>query len=249
MKRILSEEHRAKLIASNRRRTQKPRSVEYRTKMSEALCGRVLSEMHRAKIGEASHRRVWSAESRAKVSSSARRRVHSFETRTKISGANCGRAHSLEARAKISAANRSRSPETRAKLSVAASQRGPVSLETRTKMSVSALRRMTDHTHFHKRTKPEMVMASILRQQGIEFEEQFPIERYVVDFYIPGHRTVIEVDGEYWHSFPGQQEKDARRNERLRSLGYAVLRIPASIVLSGRIPDIQTQAQQAQEVV
>lgn len=46
---------------------------------------------------------------------------------------------------------------------------------------------------------------------------------YIVDFYCPAAKLVIEIDGEY-HNTPEQQEKDQQRDQRLTALGLKVLR-------------------------
>ena len=49
------------------------------------------------------------------------------------------------------------------------------------------------------------------------------IESYIVDFLIPTTKTVIEIDGSQHYEADGE-EKDKLRDERLRDLGYTVLR-------------------------
>jgi very-short-patch-repair endonuclease len=44
-----------------------------------------------------------------------------------------------------------------------------------------------------------------------------------VDLMI-GNRLVIELDGDEWHSTPGQREKDRRRDSALTARGYLVMR-------------------------
>ena len=48
-------------------------------------------------------------------------------------------------------------------------------------------------------TGPELKMARILEETGIEYEWQHPFGRYVVDFWLPRSKEVVEVDGVYWH--------------------------------------------------
>ncbi len=57
---------------------------------------------------------------------------------------------------------------------------------------------------------------------GHQFNRQFPIDNFIVDFISRKLRLVIEVDG-YSHQF--KIEKDKLRDERLNQLGYRVLRI------------------------
>lgn len=60
---------------------------------------------------------------------------------------------------------------------------------------------------------------------GIRFRQQVVLlERYIVDFYAPSLRLVVEVDGGY-HRL--RKSSDARRDRELRRAGYTVLRLPA----------------------
>jgi very-short-patch-repair endonuclease len=54
-------------------------------------------------------------------------------------------------------------------------------------------------------------------------------ERFIVDFYAPRARLVVEVDGG-WHARRGAA--DASRDAKLRCLGYRVLRISAELVMA-----------------
>jgi len=69
-----------------------------------------------------------------------------------------------------------------------------------------------------------------LRQLPCRVLRQHPIGRYIVDFYVPQHRLVIEVDGDT-HSEAAQQRYDAERTRRLEALGLRVLRFTNAEVL------------------
>jgi very-short-patch-repair endonuclease len=56
---------------------------------------------------------------------------------------------------------------------------------------------------------------------GLRFRRQHVFERFIVDFYCPAARLVIEVDGDIHDQ---QQAYDALRTEFLESLGLRVLR-------------------------
>ena len=54
---------------------------------------------------------------------------------------------------------------------------------------------------------------------------------YIVDFYAPTARLVVEVDG--WHHFDtGQASYDKQRSEYLEGLGFKVLRFDDRQVLT-----------------
>ena len=64
---------------------------------------------------------------------------------------------------------------------------------------------------------------------GVSFRRQVPIgSRYIADFVAPAARLVVEVDGA---QHARRRRADARRDERLRQLGYRVLRLDAQLVL------------------
>ena len=53
--------------------------------------------------------------------------------------------------------------------------------------------------------------------------------RFIADFYAPGQRLVIEVDGAYHGECA---RADARRDAALQRAGYGVVRIEASLIAS-----------------
>jgi very-short-patch-repair endonuclease len=62
----------------------------------------------------------------------------------------------------------------------------------------------------------------------VSFRRQVPLgNRFIVDFLAPRARLVVEVDGGY-HA--RRCAADARRDAKLRRLGYRVLRLPAALV-------------------
>lgn len=62
--------------------------------------------------------------------------------------------------------------------------------------------------------------------EGFKFRRQHPIGDYIVDFYCPAARLVIELDG-YSHSFEKQVDYDEARDLWLKSQGCKVLRFSA----------------------
>jgi hypothetical protein len=51
------------------------------------------------------------------------------------------------------------------------------------------------------------------------------VEGEPVDFYWPGHRVVVEIDGDKYHSLPRDRLNNTRRDRKLTLAGYIVLRI------------------------
>jgi very-short-patch-repair endonuclease len=57
------------------------------------------------------------------------------------------------------------------------------------------------------------------------FRRQQPVAGFVVDFYCPSQRLVLELDGDV-HDEPDRRERDRLRTEALRQLSIRVLRVP-----------------------
>lgn len=82
-------------------------------------------------------------------------------------------------------------------------------------------------------TDSERVLWTRLRGKqlmGIQFYRQKPIGTYIVDFFAPKVKLVIEVDGsQHMHSYSLQ--KDKKRDEYLISLGLKILRFYSNEVI------------------
>lgn len=65
------------------------------------------------------------------------------------------------------------------------------------------------------------------KQLGIKFRRQAVILGYIVDFYCPEWRFVVEVDGD---SHRGREAQDAYRDRALARRGFRTLRLPAALV-------------------
>jgi very-short-patch-repair endonuclease len=82
-------------------------------------------------------------------------------------------------------------------------------------------------------TRPELDLWFRLKrvEGGPRFRRQHPLGPYVLDFYCPAARLVVEVDG-IGHCHGDQPERDARRDAWLAAQGLEVMRITASDVLA-----------------
>lgn len=81
-------------------------------------------------------------------------------------------------------------------------------------------------------TSAECILWKALQKRklaGRKFRRQQSIENYIVDFYCPREKLVIELDGAY-HSQKKTLEYDQRRTEKLEALGYKVLRFKNKFV-------------------
>ena len=61
------------------------------------------------------------------------------------------------------------------------------------------------------------------RLGGHKFRRQYPVGRFILDFYCPASRLAIELDGG-GHAEPEQIEGDALRTKTLEGYGIRVLR-------------------------
>jgi len=80
---------------------------------------------------------------------------------------------------------------------------------------------------------PEVVLWQALRKRQlvrVRFRRQHPIGPYILDFYSPGARLAIEVDGS-GHDVTSQVQHDERRDAWLSQRGIDVLRVAAADVL------------------
>lgn len=102
------------------------------------------------------------------------------------------------------------------------------SLATRAKMSESAERKFRENPALHPSiivsqrgyiTDHERAMKQWLDLHNLEYEQQKPIGRYIVDFYVPSSNTIYEADGAFWHQ---NQDKDITRDKSIKSIMPAV---------------------------
>ena len=59
--------------------------------------------------------------------------------------------------------------------------------------------------------------------EGLKFRRQHPFGPYILDFYCPSAKLVIEVDGSQ-HYEPGASQRDEARTKYLESRGLRVIR-------------------------
>lgn len=72
-------------------------------------------------------------------------------------------------------------------------------------------------------TPTEKKLWAFLRQFPLKMCRQRPIDQFIVDFYCPKLKLVIEVDGEV-HLTPEAMAYDARRTKVLEGYGLTVIR-------------------------
>ncbi|WP_030008200.1 endonuclease domain-containing protein [Picosynechococcus sp. NKBG042902] len=64
---------------------------------------------------------------------------------------------------------------------------------------------------------------------GFKFRCQHPVEQFILDFYCPSCKLVVEIDGEIHRD---RQEYDQARTEKLEILGYRVIRFSNDEVMN-----------------
>tara|TARA_Y100000310_G_scaffold335198_1_gene416657 strand:- start:2294 stop:2590 length:297 start_codon:yes stop_codon:yes gene_type:complete len=60
-------------------------------------------------------------------------------------------------------------------------------------------------------TPQEHIIAQILDEFGLRYEQQYPLSKYTLDFYIPEIKMCIEADGIYGHF----KRRDVKRDRDL----------------------------------
>ena len=75
-------------------------------------------------------------------------------------------------------------------------------------------------------TMSEIILWKYLKGKqmcGFDFHRQRPVDQFIVDFLCSELWLVIELDG-YSHLLEEQAEADLKREDRLRELGFKVIR-------------------------
>jgi very-short-patch-repair endonuclease len=77
---------------------------------------------------------------------------------------------------------------------------------------------------------PEVLLWRLLRKASPPIRRQHPVGSYVLDFYCPAAKLIIEVDG-FAHDTGDRPGRDEARDAWLRAQGLRVERIAARDVL------------------
>lgn len=88
-----------------------------------------------------------------------------------------------------------------------------------------AIKMLQDGDFTHTNTKPQNVVNNILHEIGLEFVNEYRIDKYSIDNYLPEHSLSIEVMGDYWHCSPiryksiiNNVQKQIIERDRIKSL-------------------------------
>ena len=71
-------------------------------------------------------------------------------------------------------------------------------------------------------TSIEKIIRKVLDRLRINYIQEYQIGTYSIDFYLHENNICLEIDGQYWHT---DFEKDQKRDNLLRNLGYKIIRI------------------------
>jgi len=83
-------------------------------------------------------------------------------------------------------------------------------------------------------TDAEKKLWSVIRNRqisGVKFRRQFPVGRYIVDFYCPQYRIGIEADGGHHYVEKGRK-RDEGRTQVLNELGVELIRFSDHDILT-----------------
>ena len=82
----------------------------------------------------------------------------------------------------------------------------------------------------NKFTDIELKVAEWLREFNIDFQTYVIIKNYgVADFLLP-NKTIIEADGDFWHSQLKNKTSDARKDFIAGFSGYEIIRLKGSMI-------------------
>jgi very-short-patch-repair endonuclease len=81
-------------------------------------------------------------------------------------------------------------------------------------------------------TKPERMVENWLLFHNVLYVKQHVYGMGIADFWLPEDNTIIEVDGDYWHSLPKNIKKDRIQTDWLENHDYIVYRIKEKDVYS-----------------
>lgn len=71
----------------------------------------------------------------------------------------------------------------------------------------------------------ERKMQTLFQESNLNFQPQFTIGQYIVDFAFKNQKLVVECDGDYWHGSDQQKAKDRRKDGFLKKNGWQILRL------------------------
>ena len=87
------------------------------------------------------------------------------------------------------------------------------------------IKKLQDKFYLGKMTKLEKKGYAKLDEAGFEYEPQKQIDYYLVDAYIPEYNTIVEFQGQYWHSRDDIKYKDEAKRKFFKQKGYKLVEV------------------------
>jgi len=76
-------------------------------------------------------------------------------------------------------------------------------------------------------TDIEKIMGQILDNLGYRYYEQYELYPYIVDFYFPEFKIVVEADGDIWHSYKTDKDRDI---DLIKRYGVRILHFSDGVI-------------------
>ena len=176
-----------------------------------------MSKEHRKKISEA-QKRFWNNKT-YEEKMELLKYVHNEKTRKKISKSCKGRKAWNKGMTGFS-----HTQETREKMSkIAKANWDNMSKNKRNKWITNVVNAHCPSTD----TKIELKVEEDLKLYNIKYIKQKTISNgkrnFVLDFYIPSLKLVIECNGDYWHKLPERKQRDKELKEYVESTGRKII--------------------------
>ena len=201
---------------------------EYRARQIEKKRGRKHSEETKRKISESNLGKKMSAESRAKMSAAKKGIPKTEEWKQGVSAKTKGRVMSAETRQRMSTGQKAlfNDPEYRKRRGEQTRRFwATLTPEEKSKIALPGRLACLEATRHRAPTKIEGAVAAVLDHLGVQYEQQILFKYYVADIYLPDHNTIIECDGDYWHSTPKMIAHDKKRDRWFTKHGIGVIRL------------------------
>ncbi len=211
----------------------KGRKLGYNKKQADKIRGRKMSEEQKQKISKALKGR------KQPEGSSGVGRIWSDESRKKLSMSQMGKKNPNKGRKR----NYKFSDETKLKMSISAmgrisAKKGKTFEEMYGSEKANKLKNQIRKNVITQMTKNSQAVSSIeitikelLDKNKIQYIHQYNLDNiFIPDFFIKETNTILECDGDYWHSRKEKIVTDRRKNGYYKSKGFRVIRLNESLI-------------------
>lgn len=237
-KECYSAKHRLRMLGTHP-------SLETIEKMAASRRGVKQSPEHIEKRVSHFRGRIYSSEHRKKISVANTGYKHTDEAKQKMSLLKTGLKHTGEHCLKISASNvgkhnGKRSEKQRVNISIG-TKKGMSPVEVR-QMCADRQRRLLASNIYKTPKTTELNMKKILVEnlgliEGKDFKHQYYVELehpHVADFFIYKINTVVECDGDYWHSLPKNIAKDKIHEKEMDEASISWIRFTETDIVKNK---------------